>query len=236
MSIRNLFIKGDETPTDKTSKPVTKEQTTKFPSTVKTETDDVETNMFGFAKTPVKQQPTFVKGTIQPEHLAKANQVYQNGFESLNQPGYDFFEFYQTIVATGVANPQTYAMAFAMAKSMDKTVTKDSLLEQSNYYTTEITKSYDDTVTKGNAKRDDLNAQKEHENESLKQELENLNQQFEAIKTQIADREGKLAAIGSKYEPILNELGSKLAANESAKNSLIQSIEQVKQGIINNLK
>jgi hypothetical protein len=63
-----------------------------------------------------------------------------------------------------------------------------------------------------------------------------MEQQLEALKTQIQDRQNKLNAIGGKYEPMISDVDNKIVANETAKNQIVQSIEQVKSGIINNLK
>jgi CII-binding regulator of phage lambda lysogenization HflD len=110
------------------------------------------------------------------------------------------------------------------------------LIQQSDFYLSEIEKVYNDYQSKGGSKKTDLLAQKQHENESLVGELSLLKQQLEAITTQIADKENKLSVIDVKYAPMLSEVEGKLAANEIAKTKIAQSIEQVKQGIINNLK
>jgi hypothetical protein len=52
----------------------------------------------------------------------------------------------------GVTNP-IYTMAFTMANTMDKLVTKVSLISQSDFYISEITKQYDGFVSKGNLKK-----------------------------------------------------------------------------------
>jgi hypothetical protein len=127
-------------------------------------------------------------------------------------------------------------MAFGMGTAMDKTITKDKLLMQSDFYITEINKVYNDYVVKGNGKRQEVINQKNHENESLLGELNLMRQQLEQLQIQISDRENKLSVIDSKYGPILNEVDSKIAANDLAKQKIVGSIEQVKNGIINNLK
>jgi hypothetical protein len=63
-----------------------------------------------------------------------------------------------------------------------------------------------------------------------------MKEQLESLKAQILEKENKLKVVGSKYEPQINEIDSKLGANDIAKNQLIQSIAQVKNGININLK
>lgn len=233
MALKDYFVKKDGTQDDEQKVQPVKETSKKFPS-AKTEETNESKFSFGFGKTVPAQ--TFSKGDVSPEHLAKAVERYQKGFESLNQAGYDFFEFHQAITSIGATNAQAYTMAYTMAKSMDKSITKETLLQQSEFYTSEINKSYQETINLGNSKKQELVNQKGNENQALTQELGYMKEQLETMKLQIQDRENKLAAIGSKYEPQINDIDSKLAANDTAKNQLIASIEQVKQGIINNLK
>src|ERR1035437_5235590 len=218
MGIKDLFIKSDESEKPKeTPKEVI---STKFPKIEKQE--DGETSVFsdfGFGKT--NSTPTFTpvgKGEYSQEHLDKALEVYRNGLTSLNQPGYDFFEFYEAITEAGVDNPIAYTMALKMAKTMDKSITKEGVLQQAEFYTSEIIKSYNNFISGGNGKKQELLNQKNHENESLVNELDLMKQQMEQLKVQIQDRETKLKAIGGKYEPKLGEIESKLAANDVAKN------------------
>jgi hypothetical protein len=42
---------------------------------------------------------------INAEHLEKAIELYQSGFDNLNQPGFDFYEYYQLVMNGGVTNP-----------------------------------------------------------------------------------------------------------------------------------
>ncbi len=230
MSLKDYFIVNDKADNEKKIEP-TKETKKTFPVS-----DSQPSNAFaniGFGKSNVE---TPQSNHSSNEYIAKAIETYENGFESLNQPGYDFFEFYKTVLQGGIDNPQVYQMCFTMGNAMDKTITKEKLLQQSDFYISEITKVYNDNVNKGNIKRQDLITQKNNENQSLITELEMMKQQMEALKVQIQDRENKLSAIGGKYEPKLSEIESKLAANDIAKTILVNSIEQVKQGINNNLK
>jgi hypothetical protein len=236
MGFKDLFIVSDEKTDEKPKVEPVQQSATKFPTS---ETEDTSSifSAFGFGKGEQAAPTTPTTPTqVSNEHLEKALELYQKGFDSLNQPGYDFYEFYQAVVQAGATNPQIYAMAYTMATAMDKSISKDRLIQQSDFYLSEIEKVYNDYQSKGGSKKTDLLAQKQHENESLVGELSLLKQQLEAITTQIADKENKLSVIDVKYAPMLGEVEGKLAANEIAKTKIAQSIEQVKQGIINNLK
>lgn len=239
MNLRDLFLVSDENTDNKPAQEPIKQSmpsATKFPtSEVKPEPTTSVFSSFGFGAKP-EPTPSFQASSVSNEALGKALEVYENGFDSLNQPGYDFYEFYKAVMAGGVENPAIYAMAFGMGTAMDRTITKDKLLQQSDFYITEINKVYNDYVAKGTAKHQEVIAQKNHENESLVGELSLMRQQLEQLQVQIVDRENKLSVIDSKYSPILNEVESKISANDLAKQKIVGSIEQVKNGIINNLK
>ena len=127
-------------------------------------------------------------------------------------------------------------MAFRFATANDKTITKDNLVQQDDFYIGKIQESYNNYVNSGNTKKQELLSQKATENQSLNGELSMLKEQLEAIQTQIIDRESKLSTIDSKYAVKITEIDSKLSANDIAKSKLVNSINQVKQGIINNVK
>ena len=235
MNFKDLFFVSEENTNENPKKEVEKQSqptTTKFPTAETTEVPTTETTTTFIA------QPTtqVFSSSPSPEYLNKALEVYQKGFDSLNQPGFDFYEFYQSVASGGIDNPAVYAMAFQMASAMDKTVTKTSLTQQADFYIGEIQKVYEDYVIKGQAKKQEVELLKVNENQSLTNELNVMTQQLEALKAQIDDRARKLSAIDSKYNPQLSEIDSKLAANSMAKDRILGSIQTVKQGINNNIK
>lgn len=243
MGLKDLFIVSDENSENKPVQEPVKQaapSTTKFPSSTPKaeETNSNPFSSFGFGSNPTPTPtPTYQAApSVSNEVLAKTLEMYEAGFDSLNQPGYDFYEFFKAVMAGGVDNPAIYGMAFGMGSAMDKSITKDKLLMQSDFYITEINKVYNDYVAKGNGKKQEVISQKNHENESLVGELNLMRQQLEQLQVQIADRENKLSVIDSKYGPVLAEVETKIAANDLAKQKIVGSIEQVKNGIINNLK
>lgn len=230
MSWKDYFIanddkeKEDNKSSDKKSE-TKQEVATKFPSVSNSQNENVS---FGQST----QYPTSVSNDL----ASKFFDAYEKAFEKINQDGYDFFEFFQTIMHGDINNPQTYAMAFGMGKAMDKNLTKEKLISQSDFYTSELMKLYNQNVAEGTQKKQDLINLKNNENQSLTDDLTSLKQQLETIQVQIQDRERKLSLIDSKYEPQIVERDNKLLANDFAKNKIISTIETVKQGINNNIK
>ncbi len=180
--------------------------------------------------------PTYEPAPTNNPFLESIIDMYQKGFEGLNMPGYDFFEFAQAVKHGGPDNPQAYQMAFSMGKGMLPSVNKEKLVSDADFYITEINKVYQELVTKGNARKTEISTQKTTEAQNLANELELLKQQQEAILNQITEAVNKLNAIDTKYTPQLTEAENKLTANDFAKNKIVSEIEKVKQGIIANLK
>lgn len=222
-----LFTDAENTDKPVPSVPVT--PTVKFPT--QTETPSTFSSHI--------DAPVFTNqssGSYSQDHLAKALDTYQGGFDSLKQAGFGFYELYHAIISGDMNNPMTYTMAFTMGYGMDKTLTKDKLTQQADYYVSKIQEVYSDFVNKGQAKKQDLLNQKNNEKQSLAQDVDSINQQIEALKIQLNDRQNKLSAIEGKYTPMINELDSKLAANDAAKTQVVSSIKQVQSGIVNNIK
>jgi len=239
MGWKDLLVIDENKKDNKEQTETPKQNAVKFPSTdttTPTTQSSGPTGLFsgfGFGSDKTTQKET---ASVPNEYIEKALEIYSQGFNSLNQNGYDFFEFYQSVMQVGPDNPQIYPMAFAMGSAMEKTISKDKLAQQADYYINEINKVYNDYVNKGNAKKQELETQKNNENHILVSELELMRQQMEALGTQIQDRKSKLNAIGSKYEPQIAEVDSKLAANNIAKSQIVDSIEKVKNGIVKHLK
>jgi len=258
MAFKNLFIKSDESPDDKpVEKQIVKKQTEqpiKFPTASRNE--EVETPSFarpaagfGFGDAPAtpsapvtpsfapsfSTQPTS-SGEVTQEQVENAYKIYEKGFESLNQPGYDFFEYFKAVSAGGVNNPPIYEMALAMAHSTDPSVTKEKLLSQSEFYITEINKVFEDFSAKGNGKKQEIINQKSYENQALVNEVSNIREQIDALTVTLKDRESKLNRIDATYADKINDIDGKINANVLAKDKIIGAIQTVKNGISINIK
>ena len=185
--------------------------------------------------TPESSTPTPVAPNCTPE-MEKVMEMYDKGFEKLNQPGYDFFEFFKAISAgDNVNNPQMYKMAYDMAKAMDSTVTKEKLLNQAEFYVNEINKVYNGYVSAGTTKKSEQTKAQANEKQSLMSELARLNKESAEIQARISVAENSLTTVDAKYKPSIDEIECKLMANEVAKDTILNSINTVKAGISNNI-
>lgn len=255
MDFKSIFIKSDESSDDKPIEkvPVKKDEPVKFPEsntapverTIPTQSAPKQSAPksnfgFGFGSSVEPEAtpmfiPTPTNVAVTQEQVDKAYSIYQAGFDSLNQPGYDFYEYFKMVVAGGIENTPIYAMAFAMGKSVEPKMNKEALLNQANFYLEEINKIYETYAGQGNNKKSELLNRKASEKQSLESDVESFKQQIESLLIQQRASEKKLNEIDSNYVGQLNEVDFKISANNLAKDRIIGEIQSVKNGISNNV-
>lgn len=233
-ALRSLFLTDNEATETKPKEVKSSNEGTSFPSS----SPQTSSNLFGNQTTPnvATSGLQAINQEMCEPHLNTFLEMYEKGFNSLNQEGYDFFEFFQAIVEAGMDNAQVYNMGMTMAKAMDKSISKDRLISQSQHYINELTKVHENYVKSGNNKKVELTSQKDLENRHLQQELEALKIQRDEINRQINTCETKLSQIDSKYQPQITEVECKLMANNFAKDKLLSAITTVVNGIKTNIK
>lgn len=241
---KDLVFQKDETEQDsnQSSQPP-KQKAVSFPKT-EFPKDAVATGFdFNFqtnstpAPEPVASTPSSITtGNIPKEVIEGIELMYQQGFDSLNQAGYDFYEFSKAIQQAGVDNPEMYRMAYTMAKAMDQSITKERLIQSADFYIGKILEAYQNFATQGEGKLQNVQNQKHNERSSLEGELQNLQEQLNAVQVQINDRKQKLGQIDTKYIQIITETQSKINANNSVKDKFVNVLNKIKSGITNNLK
>lgn len=240
MSWKDLFIENSDPKTETSKGSVTEiPKTSTFPKT--SETTFPKSSETMFPKTNETAATTFPKAsTIRSEatnpFMEKILAVYDSGFNKLNQPGYDFFEFFKAVSKSGIDNPQVYEMALDMGQAMDANVSKQSLLSQADYYISELTKVYNGFNSEGQSKMNELVTRKSSESQSLAAEISSLKLQLESIQNQIQTKQFTLNEIDTKYQPDIEQVSQKLSANDIVKDNLISTINKVKSNISNILK
>lgn len=218
-NFKDLFIISDEKG-EKSSAP------TKFPET---KSDDTIT----FPKTEsVISTPIPLECAPQMESVMK---TYEDGFAKLNQPGVEFFEYFQAVAEGGSDKPESYKMAFKMMKSLEKSMTKESLIEQSQFYINELSNVHANYNSIGNKKKNELLANKDSEDKKLRSEVQLLRQQLDTIKEQISSKELLINQIDGKYLPKVTELECTIRANDVARDRIVATLNSVVIGIKNNL-
>ncbi|WP_158975193.1 hypothetical protein [Cellulophaga sp. L1A9] len=194
--------------------------TTKFPETTRA------------TPTPQRQVDS---SSIDNSVLNSVIDMYESGFESLNLPGYDFYEFFKAIKAVGSNDPNVYKMAYTMAQSVDPKVTKDSLLDGANFYIKEINDVHEKYHSKGNAKKEEFQSNLSHQRTTLSKEVSELEKQILQLQTQASDKKNQLDALDNGTSSEMAEIEQKIVANDIAKTKILEIITTVADGIKINL-
>jgi hypothetical protein len=220
---KSLFVKTDETETqknEKTSEPLSFPVNTSSQSFPQTE-----------ASIPVTQ-------AVNDPSINEVLQVYENGLDSINMPGYDFFEFYKAITSTGTANEQTYNMAYQMAKTMDKTITSQKLLSDAEFYISKINEVHSQYVTQGQQKLNSIQDKKSAEKSQLHTEIDQgtmrlaqLRVELQELEASINKKRNSLNKIDETYYSQEKSIREKLNANDMAKTISIGKLNSIRDGI-----
>ena len=157
--------------------------------------------------------------------------VYEKGFDSLNNDGFDFFELYKSVCAVGVNNSQSYQMAFAMGKSIRPDLTKEFILEKSSYYIAEIEKVHTNYDLIGNARQKELNNTITQKKSSLTAEIETLQKQIASLQSTLQGKVAELGKIDAEVTGSFDEIRLKIEANNEAKKKILESINTVVAGV-----
>ncbi len=223
---KSLFV-NDET--NKTSENTIKEQPK---STITTE-NKFPTTESKFQETPINHGNNTVSSGNNANNLFlnEILEVYNKGFESLNQSGFDFFEMYKSVMAVGPTNPQSYQMAFTMGKTINAELTKPFLLEKAAYYISEIEKVYAKYDATGNSKNKDLNNTITTQKSNLSKSIADLESQIAKLQADLETKKAELSKIDHDNQEMFNQIQQKIEANNVAKQKILESINTVVTGI-----
>lgn len=220
---KSLFVKTDGDTSAKEDPPGFS-----FPVTETNVTEQPKKEFY--RESPPKPAPTDV--------VQEVIQTYEAGLDTINMPGYDFYEFYMAVSAGGSGSPQTYQMAYQMAKAFDKSISARKLMQDAEFYISKIGEVHGQYVSQGQQKLNALRDQRQAEQRSLQQESDQAAQRISQLKTElqqlealISEKQKALASIDNKTLPQENSIREKLQANDLAKKASIEKLTAIRNGI-----
>ncbi len=220
---KGLFINEEET--SGSEKPASTESTSRSTSSFPDSTKPISK----FPNQPPKS--TLVSDSV----LNTVIEMYESGFESLNKPGYDFYEFFKAIKAVGSNDPSVYKMALTMAQGVDSKVTKALLLSQADFYIKEIEKVHKQYDTQGNSKKSSILDTQKNKKDSLNTEISDLEKKLIEIQNQISVKKDLLQSADTDFVSEVSEIDQKIVANDKARSKILETIGAVVEGIKSNL-
>ena len=157
------------------------------------------------------------KEMVPNEVLGKVIEMYEKGFESLNQTGYDFYEYFKAVMATDPNNPQSYLMAYTMANSMDKSITKNTLLNSGQFYLAEVQKVYAKYNADGNNLKSNILEKQKTEKENLQSEIKTIQNKIVVLQAELEHKQRDLLNYDAGHYGKMQEVEQKIVANNLAK-------------------
>jgi hypothetical protein len=165
-------------------------------------------------------------------------QVYESGLDSINMPGYDFYEFYKAINSTSQASEQTYHMAYQMARTLDKTITAGKLLQDAEFYISKINEVHSQYVSQGQQKLNSIQNTKSTDKSKLQSEIDQatvrisaLRGELQQLESEINTKRNSLSRIDEGFAPQEKSIREKLMANDHARKTSIDKLNVIKEGI-----
>ncbi len=164
--------------------------------------------------------------------------VYESGLDAINMPGYDFYEFFQSVNTTGDTSEQAYVMAYKMAQIFDKTISPDKLQHDAEFYISKISEVYNQYVNQGKSKLHAINERKNGEKSKLTSEMDQaatriaqLKAEIQQLESDIAAKRSTVAKMNENYYPQEKAIQDRLAANDYAYKTSIGKLNTIKEGI-----
>ena len=160
-----------------------------------------------------------------------------------NQPGFDFLEFTESLFEEKQnPSPEIYKTVFRIAQKIDKSLTPSRLLDSAMFYKDLVQRTADAEISKGNSKKQGLQADKDNEKNNLdsglkdtRAKIQQLTQQIQELRNQEITLNNQLLAIDQKYDGRFSDIDKKVNAIRGAKEQVIVSIVDIEAGIKTNL-
>lgn len=169
--------------------------------------------------------------------------VYESGLDSINMPGYDFYEFYKAITSIAQVNESTYQLAYQMAKSLDKTITAQKLMTDAEFYISKINEVHGQYVSQGQQKLHSLQEKKNTDKDKLQREIDagaaritQLRAELQQLEAEVNQKRGALAKTDESFYPQEKAVREKLMANDMARKVSIDKLNSIKEGILKYIK
>ncbi len=216
---KNLFVKDEENSEENELKPTNSTQPS-FP-----------------VNTGTMHNVNTMPSTLNPE-TQEVVDVYEKGLDSINMPGYDFYEFYKAVQSTGLQNEQAYNMAYQMAKTLDSNITVQKLVNDAEFYVSKINEVYSQYVTQGQQKINDISEKRLNEKTNLTKLIDGnamriaqLRAELSQLENEIQNKRNTLAKVEESYLPQEQAVKAKLNANDLAKATSIAKLVLVRDNI-----
>lgn len=192
---------------------------------------------------PVPSQPKATPSASSGDFMEDLKNRFRKVLEEKNQAGFDFYEFSMMLLRSS-NNPTSdhFKTAFEGAKIMNPACNQQFLISSAGFYKTELQSAFEATVKAGQQKKEVLNTDKANEQKQLNADIASLEQQLAKLREEIAkvektklEKTTALQSIDARFEDKVTEIQQKIDATVSAKDSILNEIVLIENGIKNYL-
>lgn len=234
-NLKNLIFEQDNVKEEKSTKTSENAFKSKFPSASSSASSSADNFSFPSLDSIDTKSPTIGSVVSCEPYMGPIMDMYEKGFDGLNQDGYDFYEYFKAVVEGGADNKAVYPMAFKMGNAMGGNIDKKTLLEQASFYVNKLNEVHSHYKSEGENKKSGVSNEKASLEVSLKNEISGIDAEITRLQNLRVSKQNDLSKIDTQFTPKITEIECKLQANDVAKDKLVSSINVVINGIKNNL-
>lgn len=190
---------------------------------------------------PVAQINPGQSSPSENEDVEKFVLKFRNAIEQQGGTGAKFIKILYKLSQNPGA--QDYEQALSLLQIMDSSLTVQSIIDSLSESETMVSNEKSSQLKVGNDKISKLTAERDSEKEklnskisSIKNSIQSLENDLNQKKAELKENSEELSKVDQKYQPELLKAQRTTSAVSTASDHVLQSIAQLKQEIINNLK
>lgn len=157
--------------------------------------------------------------------------IFEDYMVQINKPGYDFHEFYNAVKSFEDTN--SYKTAFSVVNSFDKSLTKENLIVDSDFYVEKINQTVEDLKIASSNRLTKLNEEKTTSEHELDGRISDCHQRLVQVQAEYEALVSSKPEVSRKFEEEIKKVDRKMKSVLHYQNKFVTSINKVKNNIIN---
>jgi hypothetical protein len=157
--------------------------------------------------------------------------TFEDYLIQINKPGYDFHEFYNAVKSFEDTN--SYKTAFSVVNSFDKTLTKEKLVFDSDFYVEKINQTVEDLKGMSSKKLSELNQERTSSESDVNNRISDCHQRLLQVQAEYEVLISSKPEVSRKFDEDIKQVERKMKSILYYQNKFVTSINKVKNNIIN---
>lgn len=174
---------------------------------------------------PVYVQPVHSE-TAQGNDLKEMKGKVLDLLEKLNEDGIDFFEVWNAAADMGTIDATSIKAAFTSLKYVDKSLTKEKLLNSGRNYAARIKEVIAQDVVQKENQKQGIQNNLVREKQSLEKEIGDLKAKIADLQQQLSAKEQSYKTLDGSYDSQLTDIDQKIRTGKAAVTEVVGDIEK----------